>query len=598
MGVYWNRNIPDSAHTFIGNALGTGINVIAFPPGGGWVGVTAAGGYEAHGIPQECFDKLEAFRAQNWTIRCIAFPPQGGSSWVIIADQGYFARNIPDECYQKIGAVFNAGARISCVAFPPSGGNTWVIVANNQHWARGIDDECYQFLCNYREGPRKATQVTFTPNGGWIVYGADTFYARRIDNTAFQQMVSFYNGRWLIDHIAFTPGGGYSIIASRQNPYNSIDPIRQFEGQFFQDAGGWRDIWSRMSNYGVPGASVAMVQGNGVAWRTSYGKLQTGQGGYVYQNTVFQAASLSKPVSAAGIMRLVQDNQVALGDSVDSRTTWAVPKRACAQDAWIGQATIQRTLQHQGGFIGRGNTNPSNNCNMANFDGSGGGFGGYANTAGVTVPTLNQILSGSAPANSPKIEISTQPGSFYYSGHGYVVLMRMLQDVTGSNFATWMQNNILTPAGMSDSTFEMTLPAKLERAAVGHDKAGPAIAGLRNRYPESPAAGLYTTANDLGRFLVMLNNGGSVGGTQVLDAQRVNAMLANQLGVFTAGAVGDQNFFWNHAGGNYGFSCFMQGYPNREAGMAVMTNLDDGNNKASGFYNEAVAALKRIYNLP
>jgi len=600
MGVYWDHNIPDAAHTFIGNAMGSGgLGVIAFPPGGGWVGVAENGVYEAHGIPQECFDQLAAFRNQGWKVRCIAFPSQGGNRWVIIADQGYFARNIPDDCYQKIGELLNGGSHISCVAFPPGAGDAWVIVANNAFWAHNINDECYQFLCNYRQGPRVATQVTFAPNGGWTVYGGDTFYARNIDNGCYQQMVTFNNQHWLIDHVAFTPGGGYSIVANNQNPYHSVDPIRQFEGQFFQENQGWHDIWSRMTHYGVPGASVALVQENKVAWRTSYGKLQAGLSSYVYANTPFQAASVSKPHCAAGVMRLVQDALVALDDPIGDRTTWPVAVRGCGQADWRKNAKIQAVLQHKGGFIGRGNTYPLNNCVVANFTAGGGGFGGYPDTPGVTLPTLDQVLAGTnPPANSPKIELSSQPGTFYYSGMGFVVLMRMLQDVTHADFKKWMKANILDPTGMTDSTFEITLPANLSRAAAGHDTNGNPIPGLRNRYPESSAAGLYTNAGDLCRFVAMINNRGKIDGHQVLASDQVNAMLTNQLGIFTVGGIKDKNFLFNHNGGNYGFSDMIQGYPNLAAGMAVMTNLDDGASKASAFYGEAFAALKRIYNLP
>jgi len=96
----------------------------------------------------------------------------------------------------------------------------------------------------------------------------------------------------------------------------------------------------------------------------------------------------------------------------------------------------------------------------------------------------------------------------------------------------------------------------------------------------------------------MLNNQGLIDGHQVLASQQVSAMLSNQLGVFTSGQPGDQSFSFTHNGANYGFSANMQGYPNLRAGMAVMTNLDDGASQASAFYNEAFAALKRIYSLP
>jgi CubicO group peptidase (beta-lactamase class C family) len=250
-----------------------------------------------------------------------------------------------------------------------------------------------------------------------------------------------------------------------------------------------------------------------------------------------------------------------------------------------------------GGFIGRGNTYPLTSC--TNFVAGGGGFGGYPNTPGVVLPTLDQILGGTTPANSPPIEISTQPGTFYYSGMGYVVLMRMLQDVTGADFRDWMQQNVLAPLGMTGSTFALDLPAALSRAAVGHDTNAQPIAGLRNLYPEASAAGLYTNAGDLCQTIIMLNAGGAVNGTQVLTAKQAGQMLSSQLGIFTGGQSGQPGYFFNHSGENYGFTAIIQGYPNQGAGMAVMVNRDNGDaaGNAGLFYTEVINALVRVYGL-
>jgi CubicO group peptidase (beta-lactamase class C family) len=593
-----NHNIPAGADQFISSVFGAGgtVSVIAFTPTGGWVGVAANGQYAAQGIPQDCFVALGNFINNGLTVRSIAFPPAGG--WVIVADQNYQASGIPDDCFKMIGTFRNNGWPITCVAFPPSGGNSWVIVGPNSFNASNINDECFQFLNNYMQGVDRATQVTFTPGGGWIVYGGLFFYARNIDNGCFQQMVSFANAGWRIGHVAFTPGGGYSIVCNAKKPAGADNPMRGFESYFFQDvAAQWHSIWDRMKHYGVPGAGVALVANNAVAWRGSYGVLRAGQPSYVYPDTAFQAASISKPHAAVGILRLVQEGtgNVQLTDPIANHTSWKVATRACAPSAWAQGATVQLTLQHKGGFVGRDNTYPSNVC--SNFTGGGGGFGGYP--AGSSIPMLDQILAGASPANSPKIEITTKPGTFFYSGMGFMVLMRMLQDVTGQDFRTWMQQHVLGPAGMTQSTFAIALPPQLARAAAGHDAGtGQPIPGLRNQYPEAPAAGLYTNAGDLGRFIVMLNQAGAIDGQQVISAQLAKAMLAQQLGIFTGGQPTDNGFVYWHNGENYGFTSLIQGYPNLHAGFAIMLNLDDGQKNASNFYNEAAGALKRIYGLP
>jgi len=606
MGSFFDSNIPNDAHTFVTNCMaGSGVSVVAFTPSGGWVVVAPDGAYAAEGIPEDCFTTLASFIQSDWTVNSIAFPPAGGDSWVIVADQGFFARNIPDDCYEMIESFYTGGSQISCVAFPPAGGDSWVIIANNAFFAHNIDDECFQILCNYTQGNRRATQVTFAPDGGWLIYGDEAYFALDLDDSCVQQIETMEEADWLVAHVAFTPSGGWSVICNDALP-DSPDPLRVFEDFFLQDANGdWQTIYDRMNFYGIPGASVAFVQNNAVAWRTSYGVLQAGVPEYVYSNTPFQAASISKPHTSIGVQLLAQMHMIGLTDPIGDDTTWAVATRSCANAAWASLSTIQLILQHMGGFIGRGNTYPINAC--TNFAVGGGGFSGYQNIPGVEVPTLDEILGGAAPANSPPIEISTQPlfGNFYYSGMGYVVLMRMMQDVTGVDFRIWMEENVLTPLGMSDSSFALNLPLELSRAAVGHDTNAQPIVGLRNLYPEASAAGLYTNAGDLCQTIIMLNAGGVINGTQLLSALQAGAMLSDQLGIFTGGQSDQPGYFFNHSGENVGFTSFIRGYPNQAAGMAIMVNRDNGDGdsvtgypgNAASFYTEVANALIRVYAL-
>jgi CubicO group peptidase (beta-lactamase class C family) len=598
MGAFFDSDIPNDAHAFISTCMaGPGVSVVAFTPSGGWVVVAPDGGFFAEGIPQACFTTLTSYIQSGWTVRSIAFPPAGGDSWVIVADQGFFASNISDDCYQMIQNYYNDGSQISCVAFPPSSGDSWVIIANNDFFAHNIDDECFQFLCNYTQGPRRATQVAFAPNGGWLIYGDEAYVEENIDAACFEQIQTFEDDDWLVGFVAFTASGGWSIICNDTLP-PSPDPLREFEDFFLQDASGaWHSIYDRMAFYGVPGASVALVLNNAVAWRTSYGLLEAGGTNRVYTDTAFQAASISKPHTSIGVQLLAQSGDISLNDPVGNDTTWGVATRSCAPASWAILSTIQLILQHMGGFIGRGNTSPLTTC--SNFDVGGGGFAGYPNVPGVKLPTLDQILSGTAPANSPPIEITTRPllGNFFYSGMGYVVLMRMIEDVTTTDFRSWMQQNVLTPLGMADSTFALNLPTALSRAAVGHDTNAQPIVGLRNLYPEASAAGLYTNAGDLCQTIIFLNSVGSINGSQLLNAAQASAMLSNQLGIFTSGQADQPGYFFNHNGENYGFTAIIQGYPNQGAGMAIMTNRDNNDGNAGSFYTEVINALIRVYDL-
>jgi CubicO group peptidase (beta-lactamase class C family) len=383
----------------------------------------------------------------------------------------------------------------------------------------------------------------------------------------------------LVEQVAFMPAGGWAIASNDPMP-STGDPLRTFETEYFQESPGapWQSIYDRLAVHGVPGVSVAFVQDNEVAWRTSYGVLEAGGSDYVYASTPFQVGSVSKAISAIGVTALWPDTSV-LSTPLSEHTTWAIPVAPGVLPSSAGtKATVEQALQHRAGF-----NVPS--------------FAGYRNDPNQPLPMLDQILAGAnPPANSPPIEIAFTPGDYQYSGGGYVVLMRMLEDVTGTDFGQWMGAHLLGPLEMTESTFAIDLPAELSRAAIGHTAPGQPIADGHNRYPESSAAGLYSTAGDLCRALAMLNNLGTLGSATVLTAKQAQAVVENSYGFNASGTYGTPDFTYIKAGNNLGFVAHTQGYPHQRAALAFIVNLNDGND-GPAFYEEGIAALTRIYGL-
>lgn len=361
--------------------------------------------------------------------------------------------------------------------------------------------------------------------------------------------------------------------------------IRQIENSI-----GGKDIWRRMSDWKTPGAAIAVVFNNQIAWSTGYGWLEAGQSGAAHPESAFQAASISKAVAAVGVMRLSQ-TQTNLPLTTDIRPTlnWPLGRRSCVSPAPV--PTIDRILAHRSGVIGRGSTSPANVC--SGFDPNvGGGFAGYG--PNTTVPTLLQVMNGQG--NSPKIELTTNPGTeYHYSGAGFVLLQRMLEQRTGLSLAQYMQNEVFGPLGMATSSYALSPPFEL---AAGHtNTGGVVIPGRRNRYPESAAAGLYTTVIDLCQLLRFLNRAWTAPGdiTGPLNRTSVHTMLSTgpTPGIgrgFFLSNVGTTNFRYSHDGSNYGFMAEFGGYPNRGAGYAVMVNGDQ-----TGLVTEIVSAIKSTY---
>ena len=336
-------------------------------------------------------------------------------------------------------------------------------------------------------------------------------------------------------------------------------------------------IEARMKFYKIPGVSLAVIDGGALEWARGYGVARAGEPAPVTVDTLFQAASISKPVTAAAALTLVDAGQLALDTDANAKLiSWKIP----ASPAAAGQpVTLREILSHTAGF------------NVHGFD-------GYA--AGAPRPTLLQVLDGVRPANSEPIRLTLPPGSQWrYAGGGYCVAQQLLIDVTGEDFPTLMRSRVLTPAGMAASTFEQPLPASLvPRATAGHRSDGQRVEGDAHIYPEMAAAGLWTTPSDLARFALALQHS-FAGEPGLLSREAARQMftppLAGSNYGLGIGVEGDgENFQLGHNGGTEGFRCALVAYPRAGRGAIVMTNSDNG----GPLLNEILRAVAREYGWP
>jgi CubicO group peptidase (beta-lactamase class C family) len=326
------------------------------------------------------------------------------------------------------------------------------------------------------------------------------------------------------------------------------------------------NLADRMAHYKVPAVSVALIENYRIAWTRAYGTAAAG-GRRATARTLFQAGSLSKPVTAAAALSLVAGGRMALDAPLnDYLTSWKVPPSDKAEGKPV---TLRGVLSHTAGFNVHG-------------------FRGYA--AGEKVPTLRQILDGLAPANSEAIRIVQAPGSgLLYSGGGYAVLQQAIEDVARRPFADTMREALLRPLGMADSSYAQPLPGRLTaRAAVGHALDGSEIEGRWHILPEMAPAGLWTTPADLARFALWLMEGSKPGAPPARHAV-ASMMLEPQkdaagrdfatpsggrtgLGLVIDGEGAALRF--SHSGSNPGQKAFFIGFPETGQGAAIMANSD------------------------
>lgn len=318
-------------------------------------------------------------------------------------------------------------------------------------------------------------------------------------------------------------------------------------------------IVERMRQLNVPGVSVAVIRGYRLDWAKGYGVADRQTQAPVTNQTLFQAASMSKPVAAMGTLKLVERGLLDLDRDVNrDLKSWKVPANQFTRQHAVD---LRSLLSHTAGTTVHG-------------------FPGYA--AGERLPTLQQILEGVKPANSPPVIVNKVPGrGFRYSGGGIEIEQRLVIDVTNKPFPEVMRNLVLGPLEMSSSTYHQPLPKEFwPRAAAAHDGKGRVIPGKWHVYPEMAAAGLWTTPTDMSRYVIEVLLASEGRSQKVLRREMVLPMLTPQNG----GPVGLGPFIemrrdgkrFSHGGSNAGFRCDFVGLLKRGDGAVVMTNSDKG----------------------
>jgi CubicO group peptidase (beta-lactamase class C family) len=318
-------------------------------------------------------------------------------------------------------------------------------------------------------------------------------------------------------------------------------------------------LTDRMKFYQVPGVSITVFDDGQILWARGFGLADISANQRVTPETLFQAASVSKSVTAFAALQLVQQGKLSPDEDVNRKlVSWKVPENEFTRNEKV---TLRRLLSHTAGL-------------------NGASVGGYL--ASEPLPTTMQILDGKKPANNEPVRVESTPGKeFRYSGGGYVVVQLLLMDVTHETFPELLQHIVFEPLGMTHSTFEVPLRKSLWREA-GKPYASNGTAaegGWPLGYPAMAPAGLWTTPSDLARFAVGVQRA-YAGDSKLLSSALAREMLAYQsheiygLGVALA-QRGHPQRFW-HSGANGNYKCLFEAFAETGQGLVIMTNGDGG----------------------
>src|SRR5215467_4664648 len=324
------------------------------------------------------------------------------------------------------------------------------------------------------------------------------------------------------------------------------------------------DLAGLMKLFNVPALSVAVIDDYKIAWAKGYGVLESGGATSVTTKTLFQAGSISKPVTAAAALHLVQEGKLSLDEDVNRKLkSWKVPENEFTKQQKV---TLRRLMTHTAGV------------KVNSF---------YGYDVDDPLPTLLQVLKGEKPANNEPIGVEYTPGSkMQYSGGGVTIEQQLMIDVTGEAFPQLMKEIVFDKLDMAHSTFEQPLrPARAREATSGTYPNGTTMHGNWHIYPEMAAAGLWTTPSDLAKFAIEIALSRRGKSNRILSQPMATQMLTPEIETTEEpfGRMGLAFFIdkrnpaeFGHGGSTWAFQAALIAFADEGKGAAIMTNSDNG----------------------
>lgn len=322
---------------------------------------------------------------------------------------------------------------------------------------------------------------------------------------------------------------GQTVAAITPDTSEKIDQVeRNLVGATQTEGETPFTLKDRMMHYKIKGASIAVIHNFKVEWVKGYGWADESLKLPVTDQTLFQAASISKSLNAVGVLKLVQDKKLDLyadintylsggkqpgnGQNIrvdsyillhENQFNWKFPYDSLSKGEKISIANL---LSHTGGV-------------------SVHGFAGYER--GTNIPNIVQILDGKPPANSARIRSMYEPGKrFEYSGGGITISQLIVMNATHQAYETYMYENVLQPLGMTSSTYSQFPPRdKRSLYATAYDADGSEIPGKYHIYPEQAAAGLWTNPAELAKYIIETQLALEGKSAKVLDQQMTKLRL-------------------------------------------------------------------------
>jgi len=335
-----------------------------------------------------------------------------------------------------------------------------------------------------------------------------------------------------------------------------------------------------MAEQDIPGLAVAVVDNAHVLWAEGFGFTDTDRRVAITPRTIFSIQSTSKTVTATAIMMAVQQGLLDL----DAPITTYVPDftvNSLFEEHPERKITLRHLLSHTAGFTHEAPV--GNNADLG------------------AVRFQDHIAS----ISDTWLRFPVGTG-FAYSNLGIDLAGNILQVLSGRPFWQYVEENLFHPLGMVNSSFDVEVIRPDTRRAIGHTGSFPRVP---IEIPIIPSGGLYTSADEMGRFIQFHLNRGVIKGRALLEPRVLDEMYtvifpvrgqpdgyALGVGRWRNADLNDALAF-NHPGGAYGFVSYMRWYPELGIGISVLINSANANlSIAQDILNDFIAVPGTVYH--
>ncbi|WP_425422809.1 serine hydrolase domain-containing protein [Phaeodactylibacter xiamenensis] len=342
--------------------------------------------------------------------------------------------------------------------------------------------------------------------------------------------------------------------------------------KFIGEAERLNSIADKMSEYTIPAISLAVIREGQIEWSETYQNTEVGENQKLDCTSLFQAASLSKPVTFMAAVRMHAAGEIDLDKNIeDYLKSFQLPQ---GKQTVGNPVTFRNIFSHTSGI-------------------NAGGYQGYNRS--LDMPSDLDILMGNDGVNSPAIEVVWEPNeTLAYSGGGYTLAELALQDIYGATFSEIMKKWILRPANMENSEFTQPLPASdSNRVAKGHTHSAEALEGGWRNHPEQAAAGLWSNAVDLARFMTEIYDAYQ-GNPSIFSQSDIESIIRDERDGHVYGFIvnrTENDLALTHYGGNAGYRTAMTISLTTGNGLVYLINSDNGGNLG----NELLLSAAQVY---